>query len=455
MAETGLLINFKAKARKMKKFLGSKVFRFIWSAALAVLFYFTCPPCFSKTTLGIILAILLVLINAAELISRFVWLTHIARFLVGALFIFSGFIKANDPLGFSYKLKEYFEVFQNDTGMAFFEWFAHIALPLAIIVCASEIILGVMLLIGYRVQLTLWLLFAQIAFFTFLTFYSACFNKVTHCGCFGDFLKLKPWESFWKDIALMILITLLFAGKDNIKEIFRPLATSTLFMAGLIFSIAFPVYAYRNLPPLDFRAYAPGMSIKENMKLPATYKPPVIETGFIYENLKTGEKKHFDLKNYPWQDTLNWKWFATDNVVVQDAVDPPKITDFTVNDLEGNNFTDILLNDKGYSFWLIMHNLSETEDDETLMAQINDFVKLAEQEKVRFVAFTSSDSKLIEAFKAKNKATYEFYIVDGIVLKTMVRANPGLMLVKDGTVIENWHHNNFPVYGDVKAKFMK
>jgi uncharacterized membrane protein YphA (DoxX/SURF4 family) len=283
----------------MKKFLSSKIFRFIWSAGLAALLYLICPPCFSKTTLLVLLLTLLVLINAAEFVAKLTWLTHVSRILVGGLFIFSGFIKANDPLGFSYKLKEYFEVFQNDSGMAFFEWFAHIALPLAVIICASEIILGVMLLLGYKRNLTLWLLFAQIAFFTFLTFYSACYNKVTHCGCFGDFLKLKPWESFWKDIALMILITLLFAGKENINEVFAPLLTTTLLLLGILFSIAFPVYAYRNLPPLDFRAYAPGMNIKENMKYPPTYKPAEIETGFIYENLKTGEKKHFNLKKLP------------------------------------------------------------------------------------------------------------------------------------------------------------
>src|SRR6266498_2620470 len=188
------------------------------------------------------------------------------RIFVGGLFIFSGFIKANDPLGFSYKLKEYFEVFKGDTGLSMFEWFAHIALPLAIIICVSEMILGVMLLIGFKRNLTLWLLFAQIAFFTFLTFYSACYNKVTHCGCFGDFLKLKPWESFWKDIALLVLITLLFAGKENIKPLFTPMIVSALFLMGVIFSIGFPMYAYRNLPPLDFRAYAPGENIKENMK---------------------------------------------------------------------------------------------------------------------------------------------------------------------------------------------
>jgi uncharacterized membrane protein YphA (DoxX/SURF4 family) len=439
----------------MKKFLSSKLFRFIWSAGLASILFVTCPPCFSKSTLAILLGILLLLINASGFIGKFRWLTHVSRFLVGGLFIFSGFIKANDPLGFSYKLKEYFEVFQNDTGLAMFEWFAHIALPLAIIICASEIILGVMLLIGYKTNLTLWLLFAQIAFFTFLTFYSACYNKVTHCGCFGDFLKLKPWESFWKDVALLILIALLFAGKNNIRPFLAPLVVSAIFILGVLFSLGFPIYAYRNLPPLDFRAYAPGENIKENMKTKESYQPPVIETGFIYENLKTGKKERFNLSNYPWQDTINWKWFATDNVIVKDAVDAPRITDFTITDLEGNTISDSLLNDNNYSFWIIMHDLSETKSSEKLMAKINDFYKLASAEKYQMHAFTGSGAQLIEKFKKDHKAEYHFANVDGTVLKTMIRSNPGLMLMKNGTVIANWHHNNFPGFTEVKQKWME
>lgn len=439
----------------MKKFLASKTFRFIWSAALAAFLYLVTPPCFSKTTLVILLAVELILINGADYIARLPILTHVARFLVGGLFIFSGFIKANDPLGFSYKLKEYFEVFQADTGWALFEGFAHIALPLAIFICASEIILGILLLIGYKRHLTLALLFLQIAFFTFLTFYSACYNKVTHCGCFGDFLPLKPWVSFWKDVALMILITLLYAGRENINELFSPMVCSTLLLLGIVFSLGFPIYAYRNLPPLDFRAYAPGLSIKEGMKTPPTYQPPVIETGFIYENLKTGEKKHFDLKNYPWEDTLTWKWVATDNVVIKDAIDAPKITDFTVSNLDGVTITDSLLNDKNYSFWIIVHELAQATEDETVIAQLNDLYQLATQDGHRVIALTASNAKEIDDFKHRHNALYDFATVDNTVLKTMIRSNPGLMLMKDGRVIANWHYHNFPTYSDAKQKFMK
>ena len=446
----------------MKKFFSTKLFRFIWSAGLAVLLYFICPPCFSKTTLIVLLAVQLLLINGADFIAKMAILTHISRFLVGGLFIFSGFIKANDPVGFSYKLKEYFEVFTAavkdgnfEFFTGFFEGMAHIALPLAVILCASEIILGAMLLIGYKSNLTLWLLLGQIAFFTFLTFYSACFNKVTTCGCFGDFLVLKPWTSFWKDIVLLILITLLFAGRKNINPLTNPLVTNTLFVLALLFSLGFPIYAIRNLPPLDFRAYKIGNNIKEKMKKGEGYQDAVIETGFIYENLKTGEKKHFDLKNYPWQDTLNWKWFATDNVVIKEAQNPPKITDFTVNTFDGVNITDSILNDKNYSFWLIMHDINLTANNETLIAKINDFYKLATQSGYKIIALTASSAADVDKFKHTHNVLVDFAMVDGTVLKTMIRSNPGLILVKDGAVIMNWHHNNFPTFSDAKQKYIK
>ncbi len=439
----------------MKKLFSSKLFRAVWSIGLAAFLFYVCPPCFSKTTIGIVLAILVVLVNGSGFISKFAIVTHIARFLVGGLFIFSGFIKANDPLGFSYKLKEYFEVFKADSGLSIFESIAHIALPLAILLCVSEIALGFMLLVGYKARLTLGLLFAQIAFFTFLTFYSACYNKVTTCGCFGDFLVLKPWTSFWKDVVLLILITLLISGRDNITELFSPLITTSLTLIAIVLSFVFPIYAYRNLPPLDFRAYKIGDNIKENMKAGADYKPAEYESGFIYENLKTGEQKHFDMKNYPWQDTLNWKWVATDNILLHDAVHPPKIVDFSITSLDGQDIKDSVLNVKNYMFLLICWDINETDDNTTLHAKINDLYKLASDDKIGMLALTQSDAKLIDNYKHAHQALYDFANADGVVLKTMIRSNPGLILIKDGTIIMNWHHNNFPTYSEVKQKYMK
>ncbi len=439
----------------MKKILSSKVFRAIWSLGLAAALFYITPPCFSKTTIGIVLGVLVLLVNGSGILNKAPIITHISRFLVGGLFIFSGFIKANDPLGFSYKLQEYFEVFKADSGLSIFEGFAHIALPLAILLCVSEMALGFMLLVGYKRNLTLGLLLTQIVFFTFLTFYSACYNKVTTCGCFGDFLVLKPWTSFWKDIALLILITLLISGKESINELFSGLITMSLTFFAIILSFAFPIYAYRNLPPLDFRPYAIGMNIKENMKAGADYVPAEYESGFIYENLKTGKQEHFNMKNYPWQDTLNWKWIATDNVLIHDAVHPPKIVDFSITSLDGVDLKDSILTNKNYMFLLVCYDLTKTEDNETLHAKINDLYKLAAADKVNVLALTAGDAKQIDDYKHQHQAMYDFANADGIVLKTMVRANPGLILIKDGTVIMNWHHNNFPTYSDVKQKYMK
>ncbi len=439
----------------MNKILSSKLFRVLWSSGLAMFLFYICPSCFSKITIGFILAILFFLVNGSGFINKFPIITHISRVLVGGLFIFSGFIKANDPLGFSYKLEEYFEVFKTDSGLSIFESFAHIALPLSILLCVSEMALGFMLLVGYKRNLTLGLLFTQIAFFTFLTFYSACYNKVTTCGCFGDFLVLKPWTSFWKDVALLVLITLLISGKENINELFTSLITLSLTAIAIALSFAFPIYAYRNLPPFDFRPYAIGMNIKENLKPGENYKPAEYESGFIYENLKTGKQEHFNMKNYPWQDTLNWKWIATDNLLIHDAVNPPKIMDFSIMSLDGADLKDSVLNNKDYMFLLICYDLNKTEDNETLHAKINDLYKLADTDKIKVLALTASDLKQIDNYKHKHQAMYDFANADGIVLKTMIRANPGLILIKDGTIIMNWHHNNFPTYSDVKLKFMK
>lgn len=440
----------------MKKLLHSKFFKFVLSAGIAVGFYFITPSCLSKSTQAIILGTLLILVNASGFISRFAWFTHVPRVLVGGLFIYSGFIKSNDAVGFSYKLEEYFEVFKTDTGLAMFEWFAHISLPLAIILCVSEVALGFMLLIGFKRELTLWLLLAQIVFFTFLTFYSACYNKVTHCGCFGDAILLTPWQSFTKDIVLLILITLLFSGKDNINPLFNPMLSNILTVIAIAASIWFPIHCYRNLPMIDYRAYAPGLSICDGMKPGPMFKPAVYESHFIYKNIQTGDTTDFTDKNYPWQDTLHWKFHrALPSIVVSPEVDAAKITDFTVSDLDGNVVTDSLLNNKDYNFYLICYDLSKTEQDPKLMAQINDFYSLCEKNKIKFVAITSSSTDQISEFKHKHNALYEFYTMDGIVLKTMIRSNPGLMLMKDCKVIANWHYNNFPVFSDVKNTNMK
>ena len=159
-------------------------------------------------------------------------LVNISRILVGVLFIFSGLIKLNDPLGFSYKLQEYFS--PDVLNIPFLEPYA---LMISILVVVFEVVLGVFLLIGYKSKFTVWSLLVMIVFFTFLTFYAAYFEKVKDCGCFGDFIKLKPWTTFWKDVALLVLIIILFVGVKHIKPVFGKLATTVLALLSFIISL--------------------------------------------------------------------------------------------------------------------------------------------------------------------------------------------------------------------------
>lgn len=439
----------------MKNIISTWWFRLIASILGAWIIYIICPPCLAKEALLSILLGLLFIINFPQWIIKFPIITHVSRALTGSLFIFSGFIKANDPLGFSYKLEEYFEVFKGDTGLALFDTFAHYSLEFAIFICALEMILGFTLLIGYKVRLTLWLLMLQIIFFTFLTFYSACFNKVTHCGCFGDFIPLKAWQSFWKDIALLFLITILWVSQVNIRPLFVPMFAHAVSFIALLISFVIPIYAYNHLPYFDFRPYHKGANILEKMKPGKNYQPAVYETRFKYQNLKTGDVKEFTLKDYPWQDTLNWKWVSTENILVKEAVDAPKITDFTIKTLNEENVTDSLLNNPNYQFWVICYDLKKTNTDEETIAKLKDLQTLASKDAVPVVIITASGVDDIEMFKKKTGLNLPFLNADAIVLKTMIRSNPGIMLVKNATIINYWHYNDLPSYSVIKEKDMK
>lgn len=371
-------------------------------------------------------------------------LAQIVRILVGALFIFSGFIKANDPMGFGYKMEEYFEVF----GM---DWAKPLALSLSVFVCIYEIVFGFFILIGYRVTLSLWALLLMILYFTFLTFYSAYYNKVTDCGCFGDFLHLKPWESFWKDITLLVLLLFLFFVKKHLKPLVQGKTAMLLNVLIVLASVAFPIYTYNFLPILDFRPYKIGTNIIDASSIPEGASQGKYETYFMYKNLKTGELKQFDMKNYPWQDTLNWAHDSTWTVTLEEPYQPP-IHDFHINTLDGFEYTEDILKDPGYKFFLVSHALDKSDAD--AFKEMNDFAQLCVKNNIPFMVLTAS-SEMIESFKKENNLAMDFYLVDATQLKTMIRSNPGLMLLKGPVVIDMWHYNAFPSFTDVQSKYMK
>ena len=371
-------------------------------------------------------------------------ITGFFRVFVGCLFIFSGFIKANDTLGFSYKLVEYFEIFAKN--IHFFEYFIPITTPLAIFLVVFEIALGFALLMGARTKLTLWLLFLLIVFFTFLTFYSAYFDKVRECGCFGDFWHLTPWQSFTKDLVLLVSVIILFIGQKYINPLFGKKMENGLLIFFVLLSTAFPLYTYNYLPILDFRAYAIGKNI------PAQTKGVPDEVKFYYtlKDKKTGASKEFDAWPADWDK--QYDYLSSRQEVTKKGIDP-KIKDFSIAKPEGGDYTQDIIENPNYNFLLICYDLSLTNKE--VFGKINDFVALCKQENITFAILTSSSKETIDKFKEETKVTADFYNTDGTVLKTMIRSNPGLMLLKGGTVIDMWHYHRFPSYNDVKQKDFK
>jgi uncharacterized membrane protein YphA (DoxX/SURF4 family) len=365
--------------------------------------------------------------------------TTIARILVGLLFIFSGFIKANDTLGFSYKLVEYFEVFKMD-------FMIPAALFLSIFICIFEIILGFTLLMGARVKLTLWLLLLMIVFFTFLTFYSAYFDVVKECGCFGDFIHLTPWESFTKDLVLLILIIILFIGRQYINPLFSSRIENALLLIITIASTAFPLYTYNYLPVIDFRPYAIGKNIPEQTK----GVPDELKYYYKLKDKKTGETIEVDKWPENWDQIYDYVDSRTE--ITKKGIDP-KIKDFAISSPEGSDYTQDIIENPDYNFLLICYNLDKT--NKKAFGKINDFAALCKADGIKMVAITASTPDVIAAFKAETKTDLDFYTSDGTVLKTMIRSNPGLMMLKGGTVVDMWHHHSIPSYSNLKEKYFK
>ena len=368
-------------------------------------------------------------------------LAQISRFLVGILFIISGFIKANDALGFSYKLDEYFGVFH-------MPWLTHISLWLAIVICAFEIGLGIALLLGAKMKFTSWSLMLMIVFFTFLTFWSWKFEVVKDCGCFGDALHLEPFQSFMKDVVLFVLILFIFIGRNEIKPLFGERSSTMLSYLGFIASFLFSVYCYRHLPVIDFRPYAIGKNISEGMKLPDNAVKDSVVMIFTYE--KGGKQQEFSMDQLKAIDDT-WKFVDRKDKIIREG-DKPKIHDFTINTSDGTDITSDVLSMKNV-FLLISYDINHADED--VQSRINDFVALCQKDGVEFIGMTSSSAKEVDEFRHKHNSMFEYYFTDMTTLKTMIRSNPGLMLLKNGTVSAMWAYRDLPSFDEAKKMLVK
>jgi uncharacterized membrane protein YphA (DoxX/SURF4 family) len=380
------------------------------------------------------------------------YVANLCRLLVGALFIFSGGVKAIDPVGTAIKMEEYFEIFGIYAPKLNFIWhaFANEALAFSIFMIILEIFLGITLLLGTWKKFTLWMLVLIIAFFTFLTGFSAKTGKVTDCGCFGDFIKLTPSQSFQKDIVLCVLILILVLGARHIKELFgkslNRILVSVLTLAAIIFTFRNVYYE----PIKDFRAYQVGTSIPECLKLPPNAKKPVIDMVYTYKSKKTGEIKEF--KNTWPQDYDNWTYVDRQDVVIQKG-DEPKCKDFAIKDANGSDYSPDFFAEEEFLFLIIVPDLKKASEDgfKVLVPVCEAAVK-----DNRYVyMLTGSVIAEVEAFKKHVKIPFDVFNTDGTPLKTIMRSNPGLLILKKGIVIAKYHYHEVPTYEELKKTVLK
>lgn len=313
-------------------------------------------------------------------------LTHISRVLVGLLFIYSGFVKLVDPVGSKYKFEEYFSA-----DVLNLEFLIPVALAFSILLIITELVLGVMLLVGYKSKITVWSLFGINLIFLFLTWYSYAYNKVTDCGCFGDAIKLTPKETFYKNIIFMIFIVILIVGVKYIKPLISDKIASYATIGALVISSFIAYYVLQHLPIIDFRAYAIGTNIQEGM----AFGP-------------NGED--------------------------------PKIHDFEISTSEGDMLEEMLSKDKAM---LILMTTLEKVNKEGLKA-VSETAAKAKQNGYEIYVLTSDimmadviyedNTEKLDAFTKEYNLPYTFGSCDEKAIKTAIRANPGIITVEKGVI---------------------
>ena len=358
-----------------------------------------------------------------RLLSRFCWL------LVGIVFIFSGLIKLNDPVGTAIKLEEYFEVFAADFG-SFFLRFKGFSRTLSITLSAGEVILGTSLLLRYQLNWVLRLLLAMTIFFGFLTFYSAYFNKVTDCGCFGDAIKLTPWTSFVKDMVLLAAILVLLRSHQRWLKPFsrRPLIGTVLVTSVAGIAVGIGVWALGHLPIFDLLPYRRGNDIGKLMK-------PEEPARYVYTFVKDGQ----EVRSETWLNDPPYKYKAME--VLNPETSKPRITDFRVWNDQGD-YTQQLL--KGNKLILIIQGLDKLDRDR--MPQIAELMQQAARSPrhIEPVILTAAPQRDFDIFRHEKHLAAPYYFADATVLKTMIRSNPGMMLLQNGRVLAKWHYHDLP-----------
>ena len=366
-----------------------------------------------------------------ELIEKII--LEFSRILLGSVFIFSGFVKAVDPMGGAIKIDDYLTAF----GWNFLHPFSTF---FSFNLAAIEFVLGVCVTLGVYRRYTTFCLLLMMLFMTPLTLYLALFNPVSDCGCFGDAVVITNWQTFYKNVVLLAAAIYVFRHHRKLFPCFSPHTYWFVAFFAYLFSIGFGYMNYNHLPILDFRPYKVGANIPALMEIPEGAPVDEYDYSFVYE--KDGVQKVFSLEDVPTDDST-WVFVESRTKLIKQGYVPP-ISAFNVYNLRDEEVTESLLSDSGLMFWLVSPRLEDADDER--IDEINSIYDYAVERGWKFYCLTGSSREAMAAWTDNTGAEYPYLFADAVLLKTIVRSNPGLVLMREGTILAKWNYNDFPPF---------
>jgi hypothetical protein len=354
-------------------------------------------------------------------------LKQISRILIGIVFIFSGAVKAIDPLGTAYKFHDYFQAF----NLTFLD---SLSLALSVLLCTAEFLGGFSVLTGIKQKLGIAIVLIMMVVFTPVTFILWLNNPVSDCGCFGEAVHLTNFQTFAKNVILLAAALILFINRKQVRDILSRSAEWSILALSAVIFLLFAFYNLKYLPVIDFLPYKKGVKIAEKMVIPEGAQPDVYQTTFIYE--KEGIRKEFSLKDYPADDTT-WKFIDQKSVLIRKGYTPP-IHDFSIIAPDGTDLTQKILSSSEYTLLMVSKKLDEANGKD--LSKGFELGRFCLQNGVDFYVLSASGSSA----SAKYDNSLNFCSADETTLKTMVRANPGFLLIRNGTIEGKWSLSGCP-----------
>ncbi len=363
-------------------------------------------------------------------------LVFVSRLFFGVVFILSGFVKSIDPLGTTYKLQDFFTAFR-------LEWLFPAALPFAVFLSSLEFLVGFAFLLGLKPRIIAPVGFIMMVIFTPATLYIALTDPVPHCGCFGDAIILTNWETFYKNILLLAAAAVVFFNREKIR-LFSSHATDgyRALFAG-VFIVSLSLYCLTYLPLMDFRPWKIGNDVSAYI---SAEQGPSPEVDLVFKNRKTGAVKKYPADDYPWDDpewTDVWEYEARIQEAGEFRRTESPIENFIIVDASGEDITEPIINRSGYQYLVVAYDL-HTTNQSAFYDRVNPLAENAMEHGYPFLVFTASSYETIDAFRERQNAAYPFYQSDERALKTIIRSNPGLVLLKDGVVMGKWPQRRIP-----------